>query len=114
MVDRPFWVERVEEAWQMVPIVWLTGVRRVGRTCLARHWEDAEYINCDLPRNRMLLADPEHLLKQVNAKRVIFDEVHQIENPSELLKIAADEFPHMRVLATVHPLWLPPASFATP
>lgn len=100
MVDRPFWVRRVEDAWQKVPIVWLTGVRRVGKTCLARYWEDAAYFNCDLPRNRMLLADPEHLLRQVTAKCVVFDEVHQIENPSELLKIAADEFPHLKVLAT--------------
>jgi len=31
---------------------------------------------------------------------VILDKVHQAENPSEILKIAADEFPHLKVLAT--------------
>jgi predicted AAA+ superfamily ATPase len=33
-------------------------------------------------------------------KRIVLDEVHRLTNPAELLKIAADHFPDIRVLAT--------------
>ncbi len=36
MIQRPFWVGRLEEAWKEAPIVWLSGVRRSGKTTLAR------------------------------------------------------------------------------
>lgn len=100
MISRPFWIHRVEDAWRHAPIVWLTGVRRAGKTTLCRHWDQAAFFNCDLPRNQHLLADPETLFRQIEAPIIILDEVHQTEDPSTLLKIAADEFPHLRVLAT--------------
>lgn len=100
MIDRPFWQERIYTAWQQAPIAWLTGVRRVGKTTLAKSFVEAEYINCDLPRNRERLTDPEFFFSQCKARIIILDEVHQLENPSELLKIAADEFPRKRILAT--------------
>lgn len=100
MIERPFWIERIERSWEKAPIAWLTGVRRVGKTTLAKHWRDAVFINCDLPRNRELLADPEAFFRQVEGGIVVFDEIHQTESPSEILKIAADEFPHLRILAT--------------
>lgn len=31
---------------------------------------------------------------------MVFDEVHQLPDPSRLLKIGADAFPHLRILAT--------------
>jgi predicted AAA+ superfamily ATPase len=80
--------------------VWLTGVRRVGKTTLAKHWDGAEYFNCDLPRNQRALEDPEHLFRQITSGAVVLDEVHQLRNPSEVLKIGADEFPHLKILAT--------------
>jgi uncharacterized protein len=100
MIERPFWIRRVEQAWQRAPIVWLTGVRRVGKTTLAKHWHDAVFLNCDLPRNRDLLADPESFFRQLKPGIVVLDEIHQNAAPSEILKIAADEFPHLRILAT--------------
>lgn len=100
MVERPFWIDQVEQAWRRAPIVWLTGVRRVGKTTLARHWKDAVFFNCDLPRNRSLLEDPESVFQQINGGIVVLDEIHQTTNPSEILKIAADEFPDLKILAT--------------
>lgn len=100
MVERPFWIQRIEQAWRKAPIVWLTGVRRVGKTTLAKHWSDATFLNCDLPRNRELLADPEPFFRQLKPGIVILDEIHRNADPSEILKIAADEFPHLRILAT--------------
>ncbi|WP_428097181.1 hypothetical protein [Candidatus Rariloculus sp.] len=64
MVERPLWLKRLETAWSRRSIVWLSGVRRVGKTTLARMLPDAEYFNCDLPSTRLALADPELLLDQ--------------------------------------------------
>ena len=46
------------------------------------------------------MEDPESFWRGLSGKRVIADEVHRIPNPSELLKIAADHFPGVKVLAS--------------
>ena len=80
--------------------MWLSGVRRAGKTVLARSLEDAEYLDCELPSVRRLLGQPEAFLAERRRRTVVLDEVHRLANPSELLKIAADHFPDVRVLAT--------------
>jgi predicted AAA+ superfamily ATPase len=49
MTERPFWTQRLTEAWKQAPIVWLTGGRRAGKTVLAQALPDTEFLNCDLP-----------------------------------------------------------------
>jgi uncharacterized protein len=101
MNSRPFWTSRIHEAWKKRPIVWLSGVRRVGKTTLAKMFPEALYINCDLPSSLSRTSDPESFFSSVpKSGVVIFDEVHRIEDPSRLLKIGADEFPSLRILAT--------------
>jgi predicted AAA+ superfamily ATPase len=76
-------------------------VRRVGKTTLARMLPDAVYMNCDLPSAVRALDDPELFLAGLApGSVVVFDEVHRLEDPSRLLKIAADAYPHLKVLAT--------------
>jgi predicted AAA+ superfamily ATPase len=100
MIDRPLWSARVAAAWQQAPIVWLTGVRRAGKTVLAKSLPDALFLNCDLPSAAERLRDPEGFFAAVEAPVVVLDEVHQLPDPSQLLKIAADAFPKLKVLAT--------------
>lgn len=100
MISRPFWRERIENCWRKAPIVWLSGVRRVGKTTLAETLEDAEFLNCDLPSTQHLLADPEAFYRSLTKPRLILDEVHQLPDPSRLLKIGADAFPKLKILAT--------------
>lgn len=100
MFDRPFWTERIERAWERRSLVWLVGVRRSGKTVLCHLLDDVEYLDCELPSVRRSLADPESFLRSVRGKRVVLDEVHRLPDPSELLKIAADHFPDVRLLAT--------------
>jgi predicted AAA+ superfamily ATPase len=46
------------------------------------------------------LHDIEGFLKSVSSSCIVFDEIHQLPDPSRILKIAADVFPHIKVLAT--------------
>ena len=100
MVKRRFWQNEIEKLWARRSIVWLKGVRRVGKTSLARTLDSIEFFDCELPRVRRAMEDPEEFLSGLRGKRIILDEVHRLANPSEMLKIAADHFPTVRVLAT--------------
>jgi len=100
MIERPLWVARIAEAWRRAPIVWLSGVRRIGKTTLAKSLASAHYLNCDLPSSAELLHDPESFFAAVEERLVVLDEVHQLPDPSRVLKIGADAFPHLKILAT--------------
>ncbi len=101
MTNRPLWLNAILRAWDHRSIVWLSGVRRVGKTTLTKMLADAVYINCDLPSAQSALEEPElFLANQATGSKLIFDEVHQLHDPSQLLKIAADEYPQLKILAT--------------
>ena len=100
IVKREFWNDGVEQAWKRRSVLWLSGVRRAGKTFLCRSLADTEYFDCELPRVRRNLDDPEGFLKEVGGRRIILDEIHRLDDPAQLLKIAADHYPETRVLAT--------------
>ena len=87
MVIRRFWLRLIKEAWRRRSVIWLSGVRRSGKTTLSRSLPDAEYFDCELPRIRHRFEDPEGFLKSVRGRRVVIDEIHRLANPSQLLKI---------------------------
>jgi predicted AAA+ superfamily ATPase len=47
-----------------------------------------------------MMADPERFLQDLRGRRLILDEIHRLDNPSEILKIAADHFSETRIIAT--------------
>jgi predicted AAA+ superfamily ATPase len=100
MVQREWWQEKLETAWKERSIVWLSGVRRAGKTLLCQSLPDTDYFDCELPRTRRLLDDPEDFLGRHRGQRVILDEIHRLSNPSQLLKIAADHYRETKVIAT--------------
>lgn len=100
MVFRSFWLKAIADAWQRRSIVWLMGVRRVGKTMLGQSVAGAEYFDLELPRVRALVEDPEGFLRKLNGRTIVLDEIHRLPNPAELLKIAADHYPGVRILAT--------------
>ncbi len=124
---RSFWIAKVEELLALRSVLWLSGVRRSGKTTLCRSLDSVEYFDCELPRVRQQVEEPERFFKRYKGKRIVLDEIHRLQNPSELLKIAADHFPQVRVVATgsstlsakrkfkdtltgrKHELWLTPA-----
>jgi len=97
---RRYWLGRIAEAWRRKSVLWLSGVRRAGKTTLARSIPGAEYLDCELPAVRRLLAQPEMFLAARRRRKVVLDEIHRLANPSEILKIAADHFRDVRILAT--------------
>ena len=100
MIKRKFWLNRIEAAWERRSVVWLSGVRRVGKTCLCQTIPEIEYFDCELPRVRRLMDDPQGFLENIGNGKIVLDEIHRLQNPSELLKIAADHYQHINIIAT--------------
>src|SRR3970040_1499977 len=102
MIPRPFWLRRIEQAWQEAPIAWLCGVRRCGKTTLAEApgGERALFVNCDLPSVEDMVRDPQLFYRSCTRPVVVFDEIHQLRDPARILKIGADVFPTLKILAT--------------
>lgn len=100
MIQRTFWKKHIEDLWKEKTVIWLSGVRRAGKTFLSKSLSEVEYFDCELPRIRKILETPEAFLDSVKGRRLILDEIHRLPNPSELLKIAADYYPTTYILAT--------------
>ncbi|MBS1987876.1 ATP-binding protein [Candidatus Dependentiae bacterium] len=100
LILRHFWQKLIQNAWSERSIIWLMGVRRIGKTSLCKSLENVEYFDCESPRVRQLLIDPEGFLDSQRGRNVILDEIHRLENPSELLKLAADHYPDIKIIAT--------------
>lgn len=99
-ISRDYWKQRIIEAWKRRSVIWLSGVRRAGKTMLCQSLPNVEYFDCELPRIRQILEDSESFLKLTSGKSIVLDEIHRLNNPSEFLKIAADHFPETKIIAT--------------
>lgn len=99
-IQRHFWIVQIESAWQKHSLIWLAGVRRVGKTYLCKGLPNVEYFDCELPRVRQMMTDPQGFLEDVRGRRIVLDEIHRLDNPSELLKIAVDHYPDIKIIAT--------------
>jgi predicted AAA+ superfamily ATPase len=100
VIKRNYWHQIIENALRQRSVLWLAGVRRAGKTTLCRTLDKIEYFDCELPRHRLSMEDPEAFFSSLKGKRIVLDEVHRLPNPSETLKIAADHFPDVKVIAT--------------
>jgi uncharacterized protein len=74
MISRPFWQQRIEEAWREAPIVWLAGVRRAGKTTLAENLgaDRILYVNCDMPIVEEMVRDPQVFFRGCGKPVVVF------------------------------------------
>lgn len=99
-IQRLFWQKLIHSAWQKRTIIWLMGVRRIGKTILSKSLDSIKYFDCESPRVRLLMADPETFLESQQGNAIVLDEIHRLDNPSELLKLAADHYPTVKIIAT--------------
>lgn len=100
MIPRNWWKNRILALWERRPVVWLSGVRRSGKTVLCQSIEGIRYFDCELPSVRRAMEDPEAFLRAQAGACLALDEIHRLEDPAALLKIAADHFPDIRIVAT--------------
>jgi predicted AAA+ superfamily ATPase len=77
----------LKDSWEKRPLVWLYGVRRSCKTTLCKMIPDTVYMNCDLPSVGRQLENPEYFFNNLSkSSTVIFDEIHRLQNPTEILK----------------------------
>ena len=100
MVQRHFWLDKIKKGLQKRSVLWLSGVRRAGKTILCQSLPEIEYFDCELPRVRRMMEDPQSFLEDLRGRTIVLDEVHRLANPSEILKIAADHYPDTKIVAT--------------
>ena len=72
LINRPFWQQLIEQALQERNIIWLMGIRRIGKTSLCQSIADIEYFDCESPRTRQLFTDPEDFLENHQNKVAFF------------------------------------------
>ncbi len=99
-IKRSFWQHLIEQAWQERSVIWLMGVRRMGKTKLCQSLPNVEYFDCEIPEVRQALSNITLFLESQHGKRIVLDEIHCLDNPSQLLKIAADYHPSVKIIAT--------------
>ncbi len=113
IMDRSYWKNKALTHLQARSVLWLSGVRRVGKTTLVKSLGGVNYFDCELPSVRAQLENPERFLKKMNSTTVVLDEVHRLLNPSEVLKIAADHFQRRKSSQQALQLWQPSQNFET-
>ena len=57
MVNREIWLKQIKQAWAERSIIWLSGVRRVGKTYLCQGLASVEYFDCELPNEILFKAN---------------------------------------------------------
>lgn len=72
----------------------------LGKLYCVRLWRGLSILTANYPAYVGMMEDPQGFLEGLRGRRVVLDEVHRLSNPSELLKIAADHYPDIRILAT--------------
>ena len=100
MIERKFWVKKIKDCLKVKNILWLTGVRRTGKTFLCKSLKNVKYYDCELPRIRQQITDTESFLENNNKNIIVLDEIHRLNNPTEILKIASDHYPEIKIIAT--------------
>lgn len=107
MIKRTLYTS-VEESLFKGKIIIIYGARQVGKTTLVKQFLDIygtpdEYYNCDEPDVREAFANKTstELRSFIGDKRcIIIDEAQRVENIGITLKLLADNYPNMQIIAT--------------
>ena len=108
MIIRRTIQEKIEQKLFKGKIIIVYGARQVGKTTLIReiqkkHTEKSLYLNCDEPDIREAFTDKTstEIWEFIRNNRLIFlDEARKVRNIGITLKLIADNFPDIQVIAT--------------
>ncbi len=98
--------EIIKKDFNKGKILVLYGARQVGKTTLVNRlladFPDALFFSCDQEQVRARIREDVPPLKALfgTSRFVVFDEMQYLKNPGLVLKIIADNFPQMTVIAT--------------
>jgi len=98
--------EIIKKDFNKGKILVLYGARQVGKTTLVNRlladFQDALFFSCDEEQVRARISADVLPLKALfgTSRFVVFDEMQYLKNPGLVLKIIADNFPQMTVIAT--------------
>jgi predicted AAA+ superfamily ATPase len=99
MIKRHFWLKKIDSLLSKRSLLWLHGVRRSGKTFLLKSIPGISYYDCEIIGVKRTVQD-EFFLRENNGKFIALDEIHRLDDPARLLKVAADHFPKTKIIAT--------------
>lgn len=99
VINRTFWEDKIDALWKEKNLIWIAGVRRSGKTTLCKNLRLPIY-DCELGSVRLQLEDPETFFTNMKSPVIALDEIHKLPDPSNVLKIATDHFPKIKIIAT--------------
>ncbi len=99
MVKRKYWLNLIDSCFKKRNIIWLHGVRRIGKTFLCQSIKDVSYFDCEIPAVRREVED-ENFLEYNKNKIIALDEIHRLHSPHQVLKLAADYYKKTKIIAT--------------
>lgn len=110
MIERPFYLTKVEKSFRMVPIVALIGARQVGKTCLMKMVKTTDkqlFLNGQDPEIAELFQRLSVLEKYLRVYLdteikgyLLIDEFQFIDGISTMLKLLTDKYPDLRILCS--------------
>jgi len=99
MIKRRHWLNLIAGYFKKKNIIWLHGARRTGKTFLCKSIPGIIYFDCELPAVRREVEDEGFLENRKNGI-IALDEIHKLAQPQQVLKIAADYYPGIKIIAT--------------
>ena len=75
----------IKKAWEKRTLFGLWGIRKVGKTSLCKGLSNIEYSDCESSRVQQLFVDFEGFLASKRSSRIVLNEIHHLDNPSEVL-----------------------------
>ena len=99
MVNRTYWLNLINFCFKKRNIIWLHGVRRIGKTFLCKSIKGINYFDCEIPAVRREVED-ENFLEYNKNKIIALDEIHRLHIPHQILKLAADYHKDIKIIAT--------------
>ena len=83
---RSYWLQHLFSTWKKSSVIWLSGVRHVGKSSLSSMIPGVIHVDCNLPDQRGALTEPDPFFANLNGGTTVLDEFHRLLFPEKFLK----------------------------